>query len=638
MLQTIREKLTGWFAIIILGAIALTLVITFGNIDTGFTGASTAASVNGEDIPVSEFRAIYRQQRQEWETNFRAEVPEEVAVGMAESVVQSIVRNRAVAQHVRAQGYRINDDTVIDSIKGNGAFLVGGKFSQPAYEQLLRSQGLSQQRYEYEERQSMELAQFLEGVGYTAFYTPAEFRRYIALDGESRDVEYVLLTPSRWLDEVQITAEAIASRYELEQGRYQTEEFVALEFIEVNYENIAAEVDVTTTEVQQFYDENPQEFIGADERLASHILLAAIDDSDKEAAAGRAAEVLARLAAGEDFAVLASEFSDDLGTAGDGGSLGWLGRGDAPAEEFEAALFALEEGGLSEHVGTEFGYHIIRLDGLRQGANLEFAEVEDSLRRRLLDDIAVERFGDLVDELDERALESLDGLAPVAAAMGLKLGTVEEFTHNGSDVFGFVPELVDNIFTLEVLEDGENSPVIALDDNRAVVVRVSEHHPAVIKPLDEVEPLILAELKQEEAIALAAIEGAGLTERLNSDVAPAEVLKGSGATLQEASVRRGDPTLPADLSAAVFRAPKPELEPGSFKGLLLASGEFAIYRVVIVEAGKPDNFSLEDRDLRKDRLAGRLGGGQATAIIESLVGQALVTVSPDLIDNELGLR
>ncbi len=505
MLQTIREKLTGWFAVLILGAIALTLVVTFGNIDTGFTPASTAATVNGEDVPVSEFRAIYQQQRQQWEASFRAQIPPELAASMANSVIDSIVRNRALAQHVRDQGYRISDADVIRAIRENEVFYVGGEFSQPAYEQLLQSQGFTPQRFEYEQRQSMELQQFVEGVANTAFFTPAEFRRYIELDGETRDIEYALLPGSLWADQVNVPGEAVQARYEQDIVLYQRPEEVTLEYVQLDFAALQEDVDVSDDEVRAYYDANPQEFSGPDERQASHILIALGDD--EAAAAALADEVSDKLAAGESFAALAAEYSADTGSAATGGGLGWLGAGDSPAQSFEDALFALEAvGDISPPVRTDFGFHIIRLDGIRAGARLSFAEVAGDLRSRLQEDAAADRYTEMLDELDERALESLDGLAPVAEAMGLELRTVESFTRNGGGELGFAPALVDTVFSLEVLEDGENSPVVSLDDGRAVVVRVTDYRPAKPMPLLEVQDQIREQLIQEDALTLGAVE------------------------------------------------------------------------------------------------------------------------------------
>ena len=143
MLQAIRERFTGWVAITILGVIALSLVLTFGNIDTGFTGGGAAASVNGEDISMRDFLRIYQRRRQQWETNFRAQIPDALAADMADQVIQSLVRNRVVAQHIRAQGYRVNNDEIVVIIEATPAFMVGGQFSRPSYEQILASEGLT---------------------------------------------------------------------------------------------------------------------------------------------------------------------------------------------------------------------------------------------------------------------------------------------------------------------------------------------------------------------------------------------------------------------------------------------------------------------------------------------------------------
>lgn len=637
MLQTIREKLTGWFAVFILGAIALTLVVTFGNIDTGFTPASTAITVNGDDVPVSEFRNAYQSQRQQWETNFRAEIPDELAVSMAGSVIDGLTRNRVISQHVANQGYRTSDLEVIDSIELNEAFFVGGKFSQPAYEQLLNSQGMSPQRYEYEIRRSMEMQQFVNGISQSAFFTPTEFRRYIALDGETRDIEYLMLPAANWADKAEVSEEAIVERYEANLSSFQTQESASLEYLQIKFADILAETVVSDDEVQRYYDENPQEFSGPAERAASHILVSFGDD--EAAAENEAQEAASQLAAGEDFAAIAARYSDDTGTASAGGSLGWMGPGDAPAQEFEDALFALQAvGEYTQPVRTEFGFHLIRLDGIRDGASLGYAEVEQELRSRLLENSAADRFAELVDELDDRSLESLDGLAEVADAMSLELRQIDEFTRMGGGDLGFQPGLVDTVFSLEVLEDGENSPVIALADDSAVVLRVTDFKPAEVKPLEAVKEEIRVQLLQEETIALGAVATAGLVDLLNEGEAADAVLSDlQSGFVPVDGLRRGDTTVPAELVAEVFRAPKPENGETVYVNKLLASGDYTIFRVTNSLAGRPDNFSLEARDNRKQQLAQRLGAGQVTGVVEKLAENANVYVAPDLFENTLGL-
>jgi len=637
MLQLIRDRLTGWFAIFILGAIALTLVLTFGNIDTGFSAGGTAASVNGDDIPMQDFRRIYQRQRQQWETTYRAQIPDALAEDVADQVIQSLVRNRVVSQHVDKQGYRVSDATMIEAIEATPAFQVGGLFSRPSYEALLAAEGISPARYEYEQRQDMQVTQFIEGLGYTAFYTPSEFRRYIELDGETRDVEFVLLSAANWQDGVELTQEDVSDYYDSNKPGFMTEESVALEYVEVDYAEILASIAITEEETQAYFDANPQEFSGPDERQAAHILI--LDEDDATAAARKAEELKLRLEAGESFADLAAQYSADTGSAGNGGDLGWLGIGDSPAPEFEAALFALQPGGTSEPVQTPFGYHLIKLLAVRDGKSRDYEEVRDELTERLRENAAAELFAERVDELDERALESLDGLAGVAEALGEELQTIERYTRTGGEPLGFNPELVSTVYSLEVLEDGENSPVVEVAEGRAVVVRVTEHRPSKVKPLEDVRSEIVTQLRNEESISLAMLAGSGAVSSLNAGANLAELdLPGVTKLEQAQGVRRGSTEFPTDLSAAVFRAPTGiDGEGGEYQGLLLASGDFAIYRVVASRPGNPEDYSPEDRSTRKQQLAGRLGGAQATALVETLVQSASVSVAPDLLSLENNL-
>jgi len=91
---------------------------------------------------------------------------------------------------------------------------------------------------------------------------------------------------------------------------------------------------------------------------------AAHPEIDPKAARQKAEDVLKRARAGEDFAALAKEFSDDPGSKAQGGDLGWFGRGQM-IKEFEDTAFGLKEGDISDIVETKYGYHIIKVTGHR---------------------------------------------------------------------------------------------------------------------------------------------------------------------------------------------------------------------------------------------------------------------------------
>jgi peptidyl-prolyl cis-trans isomerase D len=434
--------------------------------------------------------------------------------------------------------------------------------------------------------------------------------------------------------ELQIQDDAIEAYYQENQGQFQTEESVSLFYLELSFEQIAKGIAISADEARQYFDANPDEFVEPDARNARHILVAF--GEDESAAAKLAGELRQRLLAGESFDALAAEYSADTGSATAGGALGWLGPGDSPASEFEDALFALQVDEVSEPVRTEFGYHLIRLDGVRTGKKRSFDEVQDEILQRLRDAEATKIYGDLLDELDERALESMDGLESVAVALDLRLQRVELFTRNGGGPLGNSPELVDAVFSLEVLEDGENTPIIEVGEGRAVVAHVDKYSPAAARPLTEVRETIAEQLRKNEAITLAADVGNQLIAALNSGTDANSLAADKGFEWKQLKdFRRGDTTVAADMAGAVFQAPKPGAgAPAPYRGLMLASGDFAVYRIGSVKPGNPEAYSAEDREMRQRQLSGRLGGAQATAVVEALVDAATISIEPDLLGTE----
>jgi parvulin-like peptidyl-prolyl isomerase len=147
--------------------------------------------------------------------------------------------------------------------------------------------------------------------------------------------------------------------------------------------------------LRAYWDRHPLEFTVPGEVHARHILVASrgTDATEKEAQRAKAGEILKRIKAGEDFAALARELSDDRGSAGRGGDLGWISKADV-VPEFGNAAFGLEAGQTSDLVETEYGYHIIRVDEKRPQKLRPFddcrQEIQEVLGRDRADSLAVQ--------------------------------------------------------------------------------------------------------------------------------------------------------------------------------------------------------------------------------------------------------
>jgi peptidyl-prolyl cis-trans isomerase D len=633
MLQTIRDRLTGWVATIVILVIGVALIITFGNMDTNVVGNTFAARVNGEEIPAIEFREVLQNQEQQLQAAYGGEIPDTLRAELADGVLESLMRQRLIKQYVKHTGYRVSDQVVADYIRAISAFQLGGEFSNVSYEALLVSEGLTPIAFEQDQRSALEVRQLQEGIINSAFYTPTEFRRFILLDGEKRKIDYVVLDADSYIDDLDVDETAIEAYYRVNQPQFETEESVDLEYIELNLAEIIDEVEVREKEVRAYFDEDPNRYRTDEERRARHILISADSDTDELQAENLAEDLRQRLVAGESFEVLAEEYSDDSGSAADGGDLGWVAPEDF-VSEFSDSLFSLALGELSESVKTEFGFHIIRLEEIREGSQKTYADVRNELIVELREQKAEELFYGRAELLDDLALESLDGLAMVADEMGLELQQASAFTRGGGLPLGSSQNLISMVFSLEVLEDRENSPVVELEDGRVAVVHVTNHRLPEIRPLDEVRAGIKDILLSEQATVRAQDASAKLLSDLHggADLATAAAESGIGL-VSTGLFRRDAEDLPADLLAAVFTTPKPDAGGPVFSSAALASGGFAVYQVIEVVPGRPEDFPREQRDGRKELLARQSGQTQAAALVAELREQADVKVASDLFED-----
>jgi len=208
MLQINREKFTGPIAFAVIAAIGITLVISFGNMDTCGAAGDFAAEVNGEEIPILNYQRIVQNELVRQQEVCQGEFPEALQEQLRRNVLENMVRNKVLTQFVRDAGYRVDAERVKNFIRSRPAFQVGGEYSYESYIAVLSSQGLSPERFERDQRAALEVGQLDNGIVGSAFYTPTEYRRYISLLTEQRDALYVSFDPASLLAEIEVSEES----------------------------------------------------------------------------------------------------------------------------------------------------------------------------------------------------------------------------------------------------------------------------------------------------------------------------------------------------------------------------------------------------------------------------------------------
>jgi peptidyl-prolyl cis-trans isomerase D len=607
MLQQIRDKITGWFAIVFLGAIAV--VFIFWGIQFESTVNVAAATVNGEKIPVETVSRAWQNRQAELQQALRDEIPPEMVKVEQQRLLDQFVRRELLKQRAEAFGYRVSDRELAEAIAAVPELQVDGTFSRDRYAALLRAQGRSEADFEADYRLDLEIGQIQAGVTSSAFALPGEIKRRVALQGETRETQMLLLPAANYAAGVTVTPEQVAARYERDKGKFLTQESANVQYLQLNLADVAATVQVTDEALRAFYDQVAAErYTTTERRQARHILIET--GSDEAAAKARAEKLATEAKAGADFAALASQNSDDPGSKGQGGDLGWATR-DSFVAPFADALFAMQPGQVSDPVKTQFGYHIIKLEAVEPGAQRPFedvrAELEADYRREQAQSVFYERSQQLADE----SFTALSELDSVAKKLGLPLQTVDGFTRQGGGALGTDRKVIDAVFSDEVLQERQNSPAIDVGGDKVIVLRVTDYKPAAQRALDEVRAEIETTLRAEAATAAAEAAGRQAAAKLAAGAPMSEVAKEFNAQAATAPmmVARNQEGFPPELSKALFAVAPPAPGGVTAGSAAMGNGNVAAFVVTKIVPGTLPNDPAQSAQLK-------LEAGQREAIAE----------------------
>jgi len=594
MLQKIRERISGPFAIFFLGAIAIVFIFWGVQFESAVTSA--AATVNGRDISQEAVRQAWQDRQTELQTQLRDELPPELVKAEQAKLIDEFIARELLVQRAHESGYRVSDRELAEAITRIPALQVDGKFSRDRYAALLRQQGRTEPQFEQDFRRDLETSQLSNSIAMSSFVTPAELRHRVELQGETRDVAYAVVPAAGYAAQVQVAPTEITAYYDKNKSQFMSQETVALQYLKLDLAEIAAGVQVTEEALKKYYEETAAERNAVPERRkAAHIL---IESGSDDAAAGKKAEpILARARAGEDFAKLAQENSDDPGSRTAGGDLGWAPK-EAYVQPFSDALFAMSKGEIRGPVKTQFGYHIIRLDDIEEphvrGFDEVRAELEPEFRREQAQTLFYEKSQQLADE----SFASLSELDSVGKKLGMTVQTVEGFTRQGGGALGNDRKVIEAAFSNEVLQERQNSQPVPVGEDSVVVLRVTDHKPSTQLPLAEVQEQIVTRLREDKARAAATEAATALAKRVNAGepLAMAAASFGSTPTASQSVSRQGPtaegaaPMVP-ELLKAVFQAPRPAGAGKVSAGVAtLASGDPAVFVVSSATPGTPAAF------------------------------------------------
>ncbi len=631
MLQTIHDKLKGIFAVAILVALGVVFVFWGVNFTTDAGGLTRAkgVEVNGREIPTAEVQRNYQDEMTRLHTMMgEAGVPDELQKSVQQRVVDMAVRTELLRQRTDKLRFQATDAEVLQAIQEIPAFQVEGKFSKDAYLAALQSINMGPDQFEAEQRQYLLARQVDRGLYQSAFVLPAELERSVALRDEVRTVGWVTIPAAAFESGVHVDDATLQKSYAANQSRYMTQEQATVVFVRLDLDAFAEKADVSEEALRAYFDENRARYTVPGRRHARHILIAGQD----AAAEAKATKALDRAKAGEDFAALARELSDDTASKESGGDLGEAQREDFVGP-FADAVWSMQPGEIRGPVKTEFGWHVIKLDSVSPEVTRTFEEVRAELEPEFRRSQVEKAFGDAREQLDTLAFEAAGDLDAVAAKMNLPVQRVEGFTRAGSPELGSARNLVETVFSPEVVA-GRELRLVDLAPDKVIALGVKDYQPARARPLDEVRAEVTEAARLEAASKLAAARAAEAAKALAGGAPWLETVgpwRGEAGTEAPKAIRRDDPAVPSEVRQAAFRAPAPGGSP-QFGTATLADGNAALWTVTAAQPGKLDTLDADAQRAAHDQARDRVATSDANVYVTEMRANADVDINPKLFE------
>ncbi|MFZ0551694.1 MAG: peptidyl-prolyl cis-trans isomerase [Steroidobacteraceae bacterium] len=630
MLQKITDSIEThkWLWYSILGALALVFAAwgAYGLVNLNVSTASYAAEAGGQTISLDEAHNAWLRAQSQLQQQFGGNIPPAVQKTSQDQVLEGLISQALMSERTQKLGYRVSQPELIAAIRNEAAFQAGGQYSSDIAREVLEENHLTFDQYEDEKTSDLRRLQLLDGIVSSDFVTPTEGARAQALSGEEREVQYAILPADGYKSTAPIDQAAIEAYYQSHQADYRLPESVDLQYAQLTLEQVASTETVSDSDLQAAYDKQKSGFILPERREASHILIPF--GKDPAAALKQAEKVLALAQSGQNFAALAKKYSQDPGSAQKGGSLGWIDHSGFVAP-FADALFGIKTvGDIVGPVKTQYGYHIIRLDGIQPGRTKTLAEARPQLQAQLQQSEATNRFGDIEDQLQNGLQSPGASLASLAKQFNLTTGEVPQFLRDaGGAPLGQARPLQGQVFGSGAVADETLGGPVILDNDKMVIFEVTARHPAHTKALAEVRDTIIAALqKQREMDAALAAAKAARTELL-AGTSFEQVAKGLNVTADPPKfVGRGDPSVPAEILSAAFDAAKPVHGP-VYQAVSLQNGGSALIAVTQIRSSQQTNKYLE-MALEQEQVE-RNGNAEALGYMAEMRAKAKVRKNPD---------
>lgn len=591
------------------------------------------ATVGGQEITRFEFDELVRQQqdrlRQQMGRGFDPAIFDNPEVRY--SLVEQLVAQRLLQKEAREYRFVVTEDDIRRVIADLEPFRVDGKFSPDRYRALLAQQNMTPAMFERRLRDDLVLAPLQEPLASANIVARPAAERFVALLTQQREVAVATVDAEPFAKEAKITDADVKAFYDQNTAAFQSPEQARIEYLLLTLPALEGKVAVDAQEVRKVYEDRQATYGKAEERSASHILVAVkpeMKDAERAAAKAKAEKLAAQARANPaKFAELAKANSEDPGSAAQGGELGAFARGSM-VKPFEDAVFEAKVGDIVGPVQTDFGWHVIRVTGIDKARQRAFDEVKGEIEAELKKQKASARFAQAAEQLQNLVYEQADSLAPAAKALEMNVTATPLLTRSQVQQLALGnAKLVQALFAPESIQAKRNTEAIEVGQNALMAARIVEYKPAAPRPFDDVKEEIRRQLVARAASAQAQKLGQEKLAKLEAGASD----KGAALTFgKPVTLQRGQPQpgFTPDTLTRIYQADASRLP--RYLGGVNDKGGYSIYK--LLEVKTPDAGDQLRVEAAATQLGEQVGRELVTAYVASLKAQGNVKINQQALE------
>jgi peptidyl-prolyl cis-trans isomerase D len=593
--------------------ICAAMVIAFipgnlGNDLMGTPGKGVVAKVDGEDITADEVRETARGMLQQQGAQLGANASILLPF-FAQRAADQLVDRQALVAQAQHLGLKATPQEIKDELQHgrySEYFFPGGTFiGEAEYEGMLQQHNLTPTMFEESVGKEILITKLQALITGSASVSDAAIRKEFDKQSTKVKFEYAFLKEDDLKKGLHPTTEELKSFYDSHLKNYANSvpEKRKVRYAMIDLAKIESGVQVTHDDLQSYYNSHRDQYRVAEQAKVSHILIKTplpgpdgkVDEKGLAEAQRRAEDLLKQIKAGAKFEDLARKYSEDPGSAKEGGSLGWIGKGRT-VPEFEKAAFSLPKGQISDLVKSSYGFHIIRVDD-RQDAHMKTLEevqsqIEPILKQQKAQQVAQKQAEDLLQAATKQGLDA------AAAAKGVSLITSDFFSRKDMvPGLGPAPQFMDAVFTAAE----KSPPQMAATSQGFAVFDLLAVKAQSTPTFDEIHSQVEQEFKNERANVLLSQKTAELSDRAKAEHDLKKAAKELGATVKTSEFVSPDGQVPDIGSMTGQAAVAFSMKPGDISGPINSGANGVVIAVTEVQAPSEADFAAK-RDQIRDTL------------------------------------